>query len=259
MNNINLCNLKINKKIDTINPDQIKFIEDILNIFKITEIGYVKIKHKKYILKKEFFVVNFPLLSKIYDFFNLNINEYDFYKKYEKKIIKYNFTNSIQIPIKYKICKTYNIYIFKKNDYDLTSNFLKKQSHKQFNDILQQTIKIMYFLNHTLKVFHNDIHQGNKLRNFMVNKRKVVLIDFGLYGSTNKIGQKNNLFYNLKTIKYFYIFTIRSELLIVLYMFLINYYTKKDINFKKLYLYFYDKIKNKTLKDLDKCILKNVF
>jgi hypothetical protein len=272
MNNLKLCNLNFN---NNINPDEKKILEDILNIFKITKVGYIKIKNNKYFLKKEFFVKKYQLLSGIYNILNFNIDEYSFYKKYENKIIKNNFDKNIQLPYKYKLCKSYNIYIFTKIDYNLNSVFLKKLNKINFNNILIQSIYIIYFLNNILNIFHNDLHQNNKIRNFMINNNKsknhkiqiyknelkikkynVVLIDFGLF--SKKIGFKNILFYNTKTIKYFYIFEIKSELLIVLYIFLINYYLKWDINFKKLYLYFYNKISKKDLKTLDKEIVNSI-
>jgi len=271
MNNSKICKLNFNHKINS-NPDENKILEDILNIFKITKIGYIKIKNTKYVLKKEFFVKNYTLLSSIYNILKFNIDEYTFYKKYENKIIKNNFDKNIQLPYKYKLCKLYNIYIFTKIDYNLNSLFLKKLNKINFNNILIQSIYIIYFVNHILNVFHNDLHQDDKIRNFMINNNKIknhkikiykdeinikkyniVLIDFGLF--SKNLGLKNILFYNTKSIKYLYFFEIKSELLIILYIFLINYYLKKNINFKKLYLYFYNNINKKDLKSFDKKII----
>jgi hypothetical protein len=274
MNNSKICKLNFNNKINS-NPDENKILEDILNIFKITKIGYIKIKNTKYVLKKEFFVKNFPLLSSIYNILNFNIDEYTFYKKYQNKIIKNKFDENIQLPYKYKLCKTYSIYIFTKIDYNLNSFFLKKLNKINFNNILIQSIYIIYFVNHILNVFHNDLYQDNKIRNFMINNNKiknykikiykneinikeynVVLIDFGLF--SKNLGFKNILFYNKKSIKYLYFFEIKSELLIILYIFLINYYFKKNINFKKLYLFFYNKITKKNLISFDKEIINHI-
>lgn len=274
MNNSKICKLNFNNKIND-NPDEKKILEDILNIFKTTKIGYIKIKNTKYVLKKEFFVKNFPLLSSIYNIFNFNIDEYAFYKKYKNKIIKNKFDKNIQLPYKYRLCKTYSIYIFIKIDYNLNSFFLKKLNKINFNNILIQSIYIIYFVNHILNVFHNDLHQDDKIRNFMINNNKiknhkmkiykieinikkynVVLIDFGLF--SKNLGLKNILFYNTKSIKYLYFFEIKSELLIVLYIFLINYYLKKNINFKELYLFFYNKITKKNLISFDKEIINHI-
>jgi hypothetical protein len=276
MNNSKICKLNFNNEINN-NPDEKKILEDIFNIFKTTKIGYIKIKNTKYVLKKEFFVKNYPLLSSIYNILNFNIDEYTFYKKYENKIIKNNFDKNIQLPYKYKLCESYNIYIFTKIDYNLNSVFLKKINKNIFNNILIQSIYIIYFINHILNVFHNDLHQNDKIRNFMINQNKnknknhkielykneikitkynVILIDFGLF--SKNLGFKNILFYNTKSVKYSYFFEIKSELLIVLYIFLINYYLKKNINFKNLYLYFYNNIIKKDLKLFDKKILNSI-
>lgn len=274
MNNYKICKLNFNNEINN-NPDEKKILEDIFNIFKKTKIGYIKIKNSKYVLKKEFFVKNYPLLSSIYNILNFNIDEYTFYKKYENKIIKNNFDKNIQLPYKYKLCESYNIYIFTKIDYNLNSVFLKKINKIIFNNILIQSIYIIYFINHLLNVFHNDLHQNDKIRNFMINKNQnknhkielykneikitkynVILIDFGLFSKNLRF--KNILFYDTKSIKYLYFFEIKSELLIVLYIFLINYYSKKNINFKNLYLYFYNNITKKDLKSFDKKILNSI-
>jgi len=267
---LNFSNLQ---KINT-NSNQSKVLESILDIFKITDIGIIKIDSKDYVLKREFFTIHFPILDKIYKFLKFEVNENIFYKKFEKNIVKYNFNKNIQLPIKYKICKKFNIYLFKKIQYNLNNTFLKRLNKNTFNNILIQSTFIIYFLNHKLNIYHNDISQVNKLRNFMINKNNkktylkldnqkieikdynVIIIDFGLF--SKDFGFKNNLFYYKKNIKYLYLFEIKSELLIVIYLFLINYYHKKEINFKKLYLYIYNNIKNKSLKEFDKFIFENI-
>lgn len=272
MNDKNICNINLNKlTIPKDNPNESKTLEQILDILKVTKVGFIKIKGKDFLVKKEYFYKNF-LLNIIYKIFEINIHEYQFYKKYEKKINENKLIDFIQFPIEYKICPKFKIYIFSKLDYNLNSFFLKKLNYSTFSNIFQQIITVTYFLNNKLKVFHNDLHQDDKLRNFMVKKNKdlkkklsydninipinkyiVVMIDFGTYNKN--LGFKNNLFYRTKSIKYFYNFEIKSELLIIFYVILINYYSKKDISFKDLYIIFYNKCKKKTLKDLDNEIL----
>jgi hypothetical protein len=271
----NICNLDLSslQKINN-NSNQYKALEIILSVFKITDIGVIKIDSKDYVIKREFFTVYFPFLDKIYKFLKFEVNENIFYNKFEKKIKKYNFNRNIQLPIKYKICKKFNIYLFKKIQYNLNNTFLRKINKDLFNNILIQSTFIIYFINHKLNVFHNDISQINKLRNFMINKNdkklylkldnqkvqikdyNVILIDFGLFNKN--FGFKNNLFYYKKNIEHLYLFEIKSELLIVVYLFLISYYNKKEINFKNLYFYFYDNIKVKSLKEFDKFIFESI-
>jgi len=277
----NLCNIK-NNNIHNLNDlyknlsKKARGLEKFQNLFKTTKIGKIKIKNKELIIKKEFLKENFIFINFLYKIFNLNVNEYDFYKKYTNKINKYHFQNNIQLPIKYKICnKKYSIYVFNKIETDLNHKFISKLNYADFNNVLLQIVYIMFFVNHILKVFHNDVSQINRLRNFMVNKNKkpyylkindehkikinnyrVILIDFGLFHK--EIGFKTKLFYRKMEIKYIYFFQIYSELLLCIYLLFNNYNKTTKINFKKLYLYFFDKIKIKNLYHFDKCILDNI-
>ena len=137
MKTTNICKLENIDQIEN-NPNESKFLESLFNIFKTTKIGIVKLDHKDYVIKKEFFVKNYPILNKIYKFLNLDVNENKFYKKYRKIINKYKFENNIQLPYKYKLCKNFNLYLFKKIKYNLNSQFLKKLKKIQFYNILQQ-------------------------------------------------------------------------------------------------------------------------
>jgi hypothetical protein len=272
-----LCKINFKKDLKDVksNPNESKVSERFFDIFKTTKIGIIKIDGKEYFIKKESFVKKYPILDSIYKFINIDVNESKFYKKYTKIIKKYKFENNIQLPIKYNICKTYNIYLFHKIEQNLNSYFLIKLNQLKFFNILEQSIMIVYFLNHKLGVFHNDLHQNDKIRNFMVNKIdtknkilkfkdivikktnfNVIVIDFGFFNK--ELGLKNKFFYTTKSLKYLYNFEIKSEILIILYIFLINYYKKKSIDFKKFYIYFYNLCKNKNLKEFDRNILLNV-
>jgi hypothetical protein len=273
-----LCNIN-NSKIEKINNRKnksfiFKILEKILDIFKITNIGTIKIKNKEYVIKKEYFKDNFYILNFIYNLLDFNVNEYNFYKKFNNKIIKNHFDKNIQLPVKYKICNKFYVYLFSKIDYDLNYNFLKKINNSTFINILKQVVFIVYFLNHKLNVFHNDLVLINQMRNIMINENKikykltldnntlevnkyrVVFIDFGLFSKDFKF--KNREFYLKKSVKYFTTFEIMSELLIIIFLLLKNYYKNKDIDFKKLYYYFYNNIKVKNLKNFDKYIFNNI-
>jgi len=258
----NICKLNFNDKTKMVsnNPNESKLLEIFFDVFKTTKVGIIKLGGKEYLLKKEYFIKNFPLLVNIYKFLKFDVHEYKFYRKYENIIKKSNYRKNIQLPIKYKICKDSSIYIFEKIDTNLNSFFLKTLMIPVFNKILHKALSIIYYINHTLHIFHNDLYQNNKPRNFMVNKLKsnytVILIDFGLF--SNVMGVKNQFFYKTKGIKYGYKFIIKSELLIVLYIFLINYYKNLNINFHDLYLYFYNKLKIYDLKEFDTVIYKSI-
>ena len=286
-----LCKLKNSNITNLDYSDKNKLIEKFFNLFKITNIGSIKIKNKNYIVKRELLSNSSFFTKFIYNLIDLDVSEYNFYKKYNKKIVKYKFNKNIQIPIKYNICKKFNIYLFNKIDCDLNNKFLKNINLNLFYNILQQVIIIIYFINHILGIFHNDISNVNNLRNLMINKinkqyylkldnykvkvnnYQVVFIDFGLY--SKKLGFKSVIFYNKQSIKYFYNFPIKSELFILFYLMILNYLknnkktiiiidnmkiTYKKLNFKELYLYFFNKVtltkNNKyNLKQFDKCIL----
>lgn len=274
-----ICNITNNKiqKIKSYENNNFivtKMIEDLINIFKLTGTGLIKIKNKEYIIKKEYFKDQYSILKFIYNLVDLDVNEYKFYKKYQEKIIKSGFNKNIQLPIQYRMCKKAYFYLFKKIDFDLNKNFLEKINKCDFFNIVSQIIFVTYYLNHKLNIFHNDLFLINNLRNIMINKNKtpyflkidnykikvqkycVIFIDFGLYNKRFRF--KNKDFYYKQNIKYFTIFKIKSELLAILYLAIRNYSVNNKISFKKLYDYFYNQIKIKNLKNFDKCILNSV-
>jgi len=259
MKKYSICNLNFQKKVQN-NPDETKFVESFVSLFQTTDVGFVKIGRTEYLLKKEYYVQQYPIMNKIYKFINLDVSEYKFYKKYSNKIRKSKFKNHIQLPYQYEFCNKMTVYLYKKIDYDLTSFFIKTLSKSSFYSILIQACNTVFYINHTLKIFHNDLSMNNKLRNFMVNKKKdsyqVIIIDFGLASKELKL--KNKQFYQFKAVKYFYTFPIESELLLVFYLFLIQFYSKKELHFYKLYQYFYEKIKSKTLLLFDSEIIKEI-
>ena len=227
------------------------YIEKLLSVFKTTEIGYITINNTEYIIKKEYNTDYIPALERIYRMLRITISEYGFYKKYERRIKEEGYKEHIQVPYYYTKCKKYNIYIFSKLEYDLNSIYLKRIKEKGFKRILKDTLGTVNYLNNNLGVYHNDLHQDGKIRNIMIKNNKIVIIDFGLY--SDKLGIKNNNFYNIKSIKYIYNFKIRSELLIIFYTLLINYY-KTDIDFLEIYKRIYKE--GCTVNMFDKCLLK---
>ncbi len=258
-----LCKINISK-LNKINHDPNMFYikEKMFNIFKPTNTRIIEINKKKYVIKKELTKDIKPILKKIYKYLDITINESVFYKKYKNIIKKSNFNKKIQIPIKYNVCDGFNIYLFEKLKANLNSHILRRLNEKKFINLLSQTISTIYFINHKLKIFHNDLHEDDKIRNIMIdNKGNPVVIDFGLFDK--KLGFKNRNFYKIKSIQYGskFKFRLKSELFIVLYIFLINYYRKENINIVNLYRFFYDSIPTKKIKSLenfDKNILLNV-
>jgi hypothetical protein len=147
---INICNLEIKKS----------FFKDKINSLKNKNVGITEYKNKKYILKKE----------------NSITDEYLFYKKFSKKIEKDCMQDYIQIPIKYKNCKINNkdtiYYLFKPLDKD----YNKSSNNK---NIFGQLLLIVYYINHKLKFYHNDLFSIYKLpnkffdfNNIMISKNK---------------------------------------------------------------------------------------
>lgn len=162
------------------------FIKSKLNEHNQNErfVDKIKINNVNYIFKKE-------IIKKKYMY------EYLFYKKNSKIIKKYNFLNFINIPLKVLYCINSYIYIFKLIDHNFNKNYIAKINIDEWIDYTIQLCLIFYYLNHKLKMFHNDFQE---LRNIMIkdnkdnkdtlylviddfiytiNSNNIVLIDFG--------------------------------------------------------------------------------
>jgi len=211
---LNICTIPIKNSLFTDPIDKIKY----------KNVGIIKINDKKYIIKKE-------------KFENEGM-EYIFFRKYDEKIKKDNFDNFIQIPILYKKCFEVkeNVCIFKKLGGDINRTFIKSLSKKNSENILGQLLLIFYYINHKLKIYHNDIFSLRdtlKLNNLMYSinndksiskiniddmsinilKYHVTIIDFEHF--SNKKEYKINYFYTIFSNLLNYKFLFKSELFIL--------------------------------------------
>lgn len=240
---------------------------------------------KKEIIKLE--LLNSELINLSCDV--VDSNEYIFYKKNILQIKKDNFDNYILLPIKkIKKCANdsdnsiYYIYTFNKLDYDYDYKFVSKLN---FNEWLEYTIEIcltLYYLNHQLGIFHNNLYDNNELTNVMIKKNfskkniKVNTYEFEIIGDypviINFTSQSKNP--SKKTLDFYtnnnnngknndnddnkYKFV--SEIFIVYYYSFKSYF-KFDDYWNKKYDTFYFEIEKKCtcLKEFDECILDNLF
>jgi hypothetical protein len=251
----NICTIHIKNSLFTDPIDKIKY----------KNVGIIKIKNKKYIIKKE-------------KFENEGM-EYKFFRKYKQRIIKDNFDNFIQIPIEYKKCfeTNENIYLFKKLEGDINRSFIKSLSKKNSENILGQLLLIFYYINHKLKIYHNDIFSLRdtlKLNNLMYSKSKnidkididdmsinilqyyVTIIDFEYF--SKKKGYKINYFYVIFSNLLNYKFIFKSELFLLFIAYVFNSTDKFNFFYIKYsYIYFLDKSISNNIKDFDKSIFLN--
>ena len=221
--NLSICNLV---------PEENLFV-NIINKLKPRNVSITIINNKKYILKKD----------NIEDSID-NLYEYQFYKKNYKKIKESHMNSIIQIPIKYKICKNNIHYLFNLLDSDINNTFLKKIGKINVINIIQQSILALYYINHKLKYYHNDlttIRRKYQIHNVMYIKNNInktlkiddlsvklgkyrsVIIDFGL--SSKVPNYKLNYFYNTLSVLLLYKFTYISE---IFFLFILYYYTYKN-------------------------------
>jgi len=251
-----ICNLKVENNL---------FISPI-NKIKSRNVGILTINNEKHILK----------IEDINDGNKIGTEEYIFYKKCISKIKSKHMNLLIQIPIKYSLCNDKIKYIFKLLDGDIDTAFLSNISKKNVINIFQQSFFSMYYINHHLNYFHNDIYTTRKmckLNNIMyiknnketkleidglkliIKKYRVLIIDFG-HASKN-MSYKENMLYDSFNILFFYKFKYRSELFI-LFMILCHTYRGIDLlKMKDYYIFFEGKMKKKSLIEFDKSIYNN--
>ena len=232
----NICNLEIKKS----------FFKYKINSLKNKNVGNTEYKNKKYILKKE----------------NSVTNEYLFYKKFSEKIEKDCMEDYIQIPIKYKKCNINNkdtiYYLFKPLDKDY-----KKSIRYSNKNIFGQILLIVYYINHKLKIYHNDLFSIYRFQdkffdfnNIMISKNKsgyknlsvddlsikinkyiCTIIDFEYYSKIPSLRIK--YFYSFFSNMYQYNFEYKSEMFILFIIYYMN--LNKNFNFNVipiLYNYF---------------------
>jgi hypothetical protein len=261
MDDINfVCNLEKDIKIIKIKDDY-RFI---------VTVGVLTISDKKYLTRIEKKLVN-----------NYIFQDYIFYKKYSNKITSDGLEKNINIPFKIIECdnEKKNIMFFNIISYDYNQKYvISKLFYKEWLDYTIQLCLLVYYLNHVLYIFHNDlvvkgdlqnqmIQENNKpfeikVENFkyQVNNNYIVLIDFEF--ASNKPGHMTKNFYFNEYIKSTHKYI--SEVFIVFY---ISY--KIFFNIDDKYADKYDKIyndfikemnnPNATLKDFDNHIINSLF
>ncbi len=251
-----------------------------INIFKKNEkieVGKLSINGKKYIVKRD------VILEKYNELY-----EFEFYKKFQKKIISDKMNKNILLPIKILDCEdTKDIkkdinkkYIYEviSNDYD--ENYISKLLYADWLDYTIQLCLTIYYLNYVLRVYHNDLCFKGKLRNIMINNNNkpfeinvedfkyviknnyTVVIDFG--HQNQKILLRTDEFYNSEYLKkeeknkYIY----KSEVFIIFY-YCYKIFFKLDDRWGENYGQTYNKFlkevgPNSTVKDFDRYIIKSL-
>lgn len=162
----------------------------------------------------------------------------------------------IQIPIKYKNCKINNkdtiYYLFKPLDKDYN-----KSTMYNTKNIFGQILLIVYYINHKLKIYHNDLFSIYRFQdkssykffdfnNIMISKNKsgyknlsvddlsikinkyiCTIIDFEYYSKIPSLRIK--YFYSFFSNMYQYNFEYKSEMFILFIIYYMNY--NQNFNF----------------------------
>jgi hypothetical protein len=85
------------------------------------------------------------------------------YNKIQNYELKQLFVNIIQI----KKCDKYNYYLLEKYKGDIDSFFLLSINSNYKKNLLFQCLLAIIFMNHELKVYHNDLYYKTSIRNVM--------------------------------------------------------------------------------------------
>ena len=137
-----------------------------------------------------------------------------------------------------KQCNQEMYYLMNKYDIDINRKFLLRLSTTDQLNILTQILFGIYYLNHVLHLYHNDLYYTNNIRNVMCNKIDikyekfnitcenyiVKIIDFGwtenkpAYRTTeyhDKYFRKLQTISELVLFTYFYMITLKNNNLIL--------------------------------------------
>lgn len=87
-------------------------------------------------------------------------------KDIKNDTIRQLFSNIIEI----KRCNQDTYYLMNKYDIDINRKFLLRLSTTDQLNILTQILFGIYYLNHVLHLYHNDLYFNNNIRNVMCNK-----------------------------------------------------------------------------------------
>lgn len=241
----------------------ITFIKN-LTFQKNVFVNIFDIGDKKFVIKKEMYENKFKL------------KEYLFHSKFDDRIKKTCFKNFILLPEKMIDCGDSVLYKYEKLNYDYNKIIIENFSLKK---LLNHTIEIcltLYYINHTLGIYHNDLIFKNDYRNIMINYNEekvnididsfnystnsnhIMLIDFGQSSSKPKLRTLNFYYnkYKKNNFEYRYI----SEIFIIYYYFYKIKYNIDDFwdeKYDKLYKEF--EINTSNTKEFDTQIIKSLF
>lgn len=105
-----------------------------------------------------------------------NPDEYNFYIKFGQRIKKDGMNKFISIPKRILNCRNSKIYIFPKYSHNYSTNYIKNIEQKLFIDYTIQLCLQVYYINHKLKMFHNDLIKYGNLWNVMIDENSKPLI-----------------------------------------------------------------------------------
>jgi hypothetical protein len=217
---------------------------------------------KKFVIKKE----KYKNIS--------DLPEFLFHKKFDSEINKTNFKNFILLPEKIIDCKNNMIYKYPKLNYDYNKTILEKISYHKLIDYTIELCLTLYYLNHKLKIFHNDLIFENNLRNIMIdynekkidieislfkystNSNHIVIIDFGQSSYKPRLRTYKFYYNKYKKSDYKYI----SEVFIMYYYFY-KFHNKIDDCWNEKYDELYNNFLSNTSNssEFDRNIIKLLF
>ena len=245
-------------------------------------------KKQIHIIKEQNIVIKSEPIAKY------KLHEYQFQKQYSKKIINDKFDKMISIAKQILDCKYNKIYVydfydntFDKTFFNLNTNISDdKINDKVFNskiidnkiinpliinpltinnkkllykDWLDYTIQLcitVFYINHKLNIFHNDLYCGNNFNNIMIRTNKtpftinvdkynylikhnnIVIIDFGIQANYFHCRFEKE-FFNKSFHKF------KSEVFLVFYLLYTSFFNNETYDTKIIF-------KNENLKLYDK-------
>ena len=101
-----------------------------------------------------------------------NNKEYNIIKSIYNNIQNYSLKKLFVNIIEIKKCNKYNYYLLDKYDGDIDSSFIIKLSSYYQKNLLFQCLIAIIFMNHEIKIYHNDLYYRNNIRNVMYDKLK---------------------------------------------------------------------------------------
>ena len=238
-----------------------------LTLQKNTFVDIFDLDNVKFVVKKE--------LYKHKD--KIDLPEYIFHSKFDSKIKKTCFKNFILMPEKILDCPPNSIiYKYPKLNYDYDKIIIEKLSLDIWINYTIELCMVIYYLNHKLKIFHNDLIFKNNYRNIMIDYNEdlveieiskfkyltklnhIVIIDFGQSSVKPKLRTLNFYYnkYKKNNIKYKYI----SEVFIMYYYFY-KFHNKIDDYWDEKYDKLYNdfEINTTSLEEFDDKIIKSLF